>query len=254
MPFNVIIPARYGSQRFPGKPLIDLKGKTMIERVYAAGAASKASRVCVATDDERIAAAVTAFGGEHVMTRPDHPSGSDRVHEAALLLGLSSEEVIVNLQGDEPLMPASVINQVAEAIATHQVQMASLCEPIAESRDLLDPGVVKVVRDERDHALYFSRSPIPWSQEASKVKASSASKLPADGKWFRHLGIYAYTLALLNDFVSWPAAMLEQAERLEQLRALEHGIKIHLGLACESIPPGIDTPADLERVLPRINP
>ena len=249
MSFKVIIPARYASERFPGKPLIDIKGKPMIERVHESAAASKASSVCIATDDKRVASAVAAFGGECVMTRPDHPSGTDRVHEAAHALGMKGHEVIVNLQGDEPLMPAEAIDQVAEAIAGQQVQMATLCEPITRAADLFDPGVVKVVRDEQQRARYFSRAPVPWDRNTFTSSTSSPAELPENGHWFRHLGIYAYTYALLDDFVRWPPAMMEEVECLEQLRVVEKGINIHVGQTSVPIPPGVDTPEDLARLM-----
>lgn len=244
--FRVLIPARYASRRFPGKPLVDLKGKTMIERVYERASSSAATSVCVATDDARIESAVKAFGGEVVMTSPEHPSGTDRVHEAAVRLGYSEAEIIVNVQGDEPLIPACAINRVADAIVRHGVVMATLCERIQRVEDVFDPDTVKVVRDESNFAGYFSRAPVPWDRTAFSPMPEA---LPQTGRWYRHLGVYAYTMALLDSFVGWPPAMMETVERLEQLRALERGVNIRVDETPSPIPPGIDRPEDLARTL-----
>jgi 3-deoxy-manno-octulosonate cytidylyltransferase (CMP-KDO synthetase) len=181
--FTVVIPARFGSQRLPGKPLIDLAGKSMIERVYVQASLSRASRVVVATDDQRIADAVSGFGGEYCMTRDNHVSGTDRVQEVASKLMLTPEQTVVNVQGDEPLMPPEVIDQVAEMLDQSNAPMTTLSEPIETTEDLMDPNIVKVVTDENGNALYFSRAPIPWDRDRPDDTPTSA---------MRHIGIYGY--------------------------------------------------------------
>lgn len=238
--FTVVIPARFGSQRLPGKPLIDLDGKSMIERVYEQASLSRASRVVVATDDQRIADAVRGFGGEYCMTRNDHVSGTDRVQEVASKLKLTPEQKVVNVQGDEPLIPPEVINQVAEMLDQSNAPMTTLSEPIESTQDLMDPNIVKVVTDQRGNALYFSRAPIPWDRDRPDDNPSSA---------MRHIGIYGYRVSLLNEFVGWPEGQLEQLEKLEQLRIMEQGIRINVARSVKKIPPGIDTASDLERTL-----
>ena len=243
MSFSVIIPARYNSERLPGKPLIDLLGKTMIQRVYERASSSEATRVCVATDDNRVADAVRSFNGQVVMTSADHPTGTDRINEAVDLLGLPADEVVVNVQGDEPLMPPEAINQVAGAV-TGAVRMATLKEKIQDQDEIFDPNIVKVVTGADDLSLYFSRAPIPWSRKQFPVTDATLT-----GDWFRHLGIYAYTVSMLADFVSWPPSTLEQMESLEQLRVLENGQAIRVLESSHHLPPGIDVPADVEKTL-----
>lgn len=238
--FTVVIPARFGSQRLPGKPLIDLAGKSMIERVYVQASLSHASRVVVATDDQRIADAVSGFGGEYCMTRDNHVSGTDRVQEVASKLKLTPEQTVVNVQGDEPLIPPEVIDQVAEMLDQSNAPMTTLSEPIETTEDLMDPNIVKVVTDENGNALYFSRAPIPWDRDRSDDTPTSA---------MRHIGIYGYRVSLLNEFVSWQTGQLEQIEKLEQLRMMERGIRINVAKSVKTIPPGIDTASDLERTL-----
>jgi 3-deoxy-manno-octulosonate cytidylyltransferase (CMP-KDO synthetase) len=223
----------------------------MIRRVYEQATASNATAVYVATDDTRIAQEVSGFGGKVVMTGSDHPSGTDRIHEVAQKLGLGANALIVNVQGDEPLIPPEVINQVATGIRDG-VSMASLCEPIDDVADVLDPNIVKVVRDTDDIALYFSRAPIPWSREDFPIKDFGNKELLPEKRWFRHLGIYAYTVDMLNQFVTWNPSEIEVLESLEQLRVLSHGRKIRVETAITSIPPGIDVPADVARTLNEI--
>ena len=237
--FTVIIPARYKSERLPGKALIDLAGKPMVQHVFERASRSSAVDVVVATDDERIADVVDAFGGKSCMTSPDHPSGTDRLQEAATKLGLGADDLVVNVQGDEPLIPPAVIDQVARNLATSGARMATLCERISDWREVVDPNIVKVVTDLNDMAVYFSRAPIPYD----RAQSSSVAQV----EYKRHLGIYAYRVSLLEDFVRWPPSPLEKAERLEQLRALWHGVDIHVAQAAVSIPPGIDTEQDLRR-------
>jgi len=235
--FCVIIPARYASSRFPGKPLTDLAGKPMVVRVCERAAASGAAGVHVATDDARIAGAVRAHGFSAVMTRADHASGTDRLAEAARVLGLPAEQIIVNVQGDEPLIAPALIRQVAERLAgEHGVSIATACHAIHDAPSLENPNVVKVALDARSHALYFSRSRIPYPREGQ----------PA---CYRHAGIYAYRVGFLEQYAALPPAPLEQAEALEQLRALWHGHRIAVVVSESDIPPGVDTPDDLAAVL-----
>ncbi|HUQ28333.1 MAG TPA: 3-deoxy-manno-octulosonate cytidylyltransferase [Usitatibacter sp.] len=235
--FHVLIPARYASSRFPGKPLADLAGKPMIVRVCERAALSGAASVHAATDDERVASAVRAHGHQVVMTRSDHPSGTDRLAEAAGTLGLGDEEIVVNVQGDEPLIEPALIADVAAALArSTQASMSTACHPIHDATSLANPNVVKVVLDASGHALYFSRSQIPFPREPGAT-------------WYRHAGIYAYRVAFLKRYSALPVAPLEKAESLEQLRALWHGFRIACVVAREDIAPGVDTPQDLEAVL-----
>lgn len=244
MKFTVIIPARYASQRLPGKPLLDIAGKPMIQRVYACAQLSEAERVLVATDDQRIAKVVTGFGGEVCMTSADHQSGTDRLQEVVKKLALADEDIVVNVQGDEPLIPAAVINQVAQNLADNiEASCATLCEPLSSREDCFNPNIVKVVSDEKGLALYFSRAPIPWDRDAFSQANQSVPHLAR-----RHIGIYAYRVSLLHQFVQWPQAALESIEKLEQLRILAHAHKIHVATACEAVPGGVDTPEDLQRL------
>ncbi len=239
MIFTVIIPARHASTRLPGKPLLDIGGWPMIRHVHERAMRSGAASVYVATDDQRIAEAVRQFSDNVVLTSPDHQSGTDRVEEVARLLGLADEEIVVNVQGDEPLIDPDLIGQVAEDLAAHpEAGISSLYESLAEGDAPQDANLVKVVTDEMGFALYFSRSVIPW-QRASEATAVNLK---------RHIGIYAYRVATLRRFVTWPPADLERKERLEQLRALVNGVRIHMSRACVASSGGVDTDADLQRV------
>lgn len=236
MSFVVVIPARFASTRLPGKPLLDIVGKPMIQHVYERACESAASAVYIATDDERIAEVVRGFGGEVVMTRADHQSGTDRIQEVASLLGLDASAIVVNVQGDEPLIPAATINQVAENLQNNtDAGISSLYHEIEDAQEWRNPNAVKVVTDGEGYALYFSRSPIPW-QDGENIQAK------------RHIGVYAYRVATLNQFVGWPRAWLEISERLEQLRAMHHGVRIIMDKAVQHVPAGVDTPEDLEAV------
>ena len=256
MSFLVIIPARYGSTRLPGKPLLDIAGKPMIQRVWERAAASAAERVVVATDDERVAGVVEGFGGEVCMTRAEHESGTDRLQEVAQRLALDDEQIVVNVQGDEPLIPPAVIDQVARNLASsRRAEIATLAKRIHSREELFDPNAVKVVVDNTLHALYFSRAPIPWDRDAWNRDALAGLNPASDpnpptlaGEWARHIGIYAYRVGFLQRFVTWPMGRLERLERLEQLRAMEQGVAIHVDESCEEIPAGVDTPEDLERM------
>ncbi|KQQ64216.1 3-deoxy-manno-octulosonate cytidylyltransferase [Pseudomonas sp. Leaf129] len=244
--FTVVIPARYQSTRLPGKPLQMIAGKPMIQHVWEQACKSTAARVVVATDDGRIESACRAFGAEVVMTRPDHESGTDRLAEVCQVLGLDADAIVVNVQGDEPLIPPVVIDQVAANLAaSREAAMATLAEPIADVEALFNPNVVKVVTDLNGLALTFSRAPLPWARDDF---ANDRDVLPAQVPYRRHIGIYAYRAGFLQDFVQWGPCWLESTERLEQLRALWHGVRIHVADAVQAPPAGVDTAEDLERV------
>jgi 3-deoxy-manno-octulosonate cytidylyltransferase (CMP-KDO synthetase) len=248
--FHIVIPARFGSTRLPGKPLRDIAGKPMIRRVYDQALRAGARRVIVATDDERIAGAVAAFGGEAVMTSAEHQSGTDRLQEVAETCGFADDDIVVNVQGDEPLIPPAVINQVAANLAAHgDAAVATLSEPVIAAEDFRNPNIVKVVTDREGYALYFSRAPIPWPRDHFQA---GAHDLPAGLHPRRHIGLYAYRVANLKRFVSWPPAPPEMLESLEQLRFLWNGDRIHVADAIEPVPGGVDTEEDLERVSGRI--
>lgn len=246
MSFTVIIPARYGSTRLPGKALAEIGGYPMVRRVWQQARQSGAERVVIATDDQRIVDAAERFGAEVCMTRSTHPTGTDRLQEVAEQLGLDDGHIVVNVQGDEPLIPPAVIDQVARGLESQpRADIATLCEPIEGIETLRDPNVVKVVSDGEGLALYFSRAPVPWPREQF---ARDPEQMPGEGAWFRHIGIYAYRTRFLHRYVGWDPAPLEQLEQLEQLRALYHGVKIHVDIAAEAVPGGVDTPVDLERM------
>ena len=232
---TIIIPARYGSTRFPGKPLADLWGKPIIQHVWErAGRSRLADRVIVATDDERIAGVARAFGAEVAMTRADHPSGTDRVAEVA---GALDSDIIANVQGDEPLIDPAVIDAAIAPLAEDSsIPMGTVCCPIEETAELANPNVVKIVLDRRGFALYFSRLPIPFVRDRR-----------ADTTRYRHLGLYVYRRDFLLSLAGLAPTPLEQAERLEQLRVLEHGHRIRVVIV-DPASPGVDTPEDLERL------
>lgn len=248
MSFTVVIPSRFASTRLPGKPLLDIDGLPMIEHVYRRAKASSASRVVIATDDARIYDVATAFGAEVCMTSADHESGTDRLQEVALSLELDDAHIVVNVQGDEPLIPPAVIDQVAVQLQqSADSAIATLVEPIDDAATVFDPNAVKVVLDNSGRAMYFSRAPMPWARDQWS-KSGGERQLPASSPYYRHIGIYAYRSGFLHSFVQWPASTLEQLEKLEQLRALENGVAIQAAIACESIPAGVDTEADLHAV------
>ena len=235
MKFHVVIPARYASTRFPGKPLADIAGKPMVVRVCERAAQSGAASVHVATDDERIAAAVKAAGHACVMTRADHPSGTDRTAEAAQLLKLGKGDVVVNVQGDEPLIAPVLIAEVAGMLERlSEASVSTACHEIHDPAAMDNPNVVKVVLDARGYALYFSRSRIPYPG--------------GSGRWYRHAGIYGYRVDFLARYSNLPPSPLEGAEALEQLRVLWHGYRIAVAVSDTDIPPGVDTPQDLDAV------
>ncbi|MGB2044938.1 MAG: 3-deoxy-manno-octulosonate cytidylyltransferase [Porticoccaceae bacterium] len=247
MSFIVVIPARFASTRLPGKPLRDIAGLPMIQHVWQQARKSQAARVVIATDDERIYSAATDFGAEVCMTREDHVSGTDRLQEVAELLGLGDKQVIVNVQGDEPLIPPQVIDQVAGNLASATTAgVATLCEPLVSAEELLNPNIVKVVANQQGMAQYFSRAPIPWPRDHFQ---RSQSSLPEPFIARRHIGLYAYKVAELRRFVAWPVADLERFESLEQLRFMANGVGIHIADACEVVPAGVDTEQDLEATI-----
>ena len=243
MKATAIIPARYGSTRFPGKPLALINGLPMIQHVCQRVANAKmVDRVIVATDDARIATVVDSFGGEVVMTRTDHPTGTDRLAEVAEQI---EAELIVNVQGDEPLIDPRMVDQaIAPLVENRQIQMGTIASRIDQVDDFYNPNVVKVVKKQSGMALYFSRAPIPWPRDLDRDQL--AEILPKLGLW-RHIGLYVYHRKLLLEYPSWPKMALEELENLEQLRALERGIELYVAeteFSCH----GVDTPADLERV------
>jgi 3-deoxy-manno-octulosonate cytidylyltransferase (CMP-KDO synthetase) len=244
--FIVVIPARYASSRLPGKPLQDIAGKPMVEHVWRQAKKSRATRVVIATDDVRIVEVCRGFGAEVLMTRLDHNSGTDRLAEVAECLGLAADAIVVNVQGDEPMIPPAIIDQVAANLAAHaEAQIATLAEPISDAETLFNPNAVKVVADQQGLALTFTRAPLPWARDAF---ADGRQTLPAQVPYRRHIGIYAYRAGFLHDFVAWGPCWLEDTECLEQLRALWHGVRIHVDDAVESPPAGVDTTQDLQRV------
>lgn len=243
--FSVAIPARFGASRLPGKPLRLLAGRPLILHVVERALAAGAGEVVVATDDERIAAAVQGSAVRVCMTRADHPSGTDRLAEVATQLAWPPERVVVNLQGDEPLAPVSGIRSVAQALADSAAPMATLATAIHDVAELFSPHCVKLVRSAKGEALYFSRAPIPWPRDAF---AADQSQLPSGLPFWRHIGIYAYRAGFLQRFTSLPAGQLERMESLEQLRVLEAGEPIAVAIAPEVFPAGVDTEADLVRV------
>ncbi len=244
--FRIAIPARAGSSRLPGKALADLNGKPMLQWVHEKACAAGAREVLIATDDESIAAAARAFGAVARLTSPAHASGTDRIAELAALEGWADEDIVVNVQGDEPLIPPAVIAQVAAVLAgSPQAAIATLATPIDSLEEFLDPNVVKVVTDSRGRALYFSRAPIPWSRDGAPAGLSSQSRFHGAR---RHVGLYAYRVAALRTLADLPGSPLEASEKLEQLRAIEHGLVIQVADALERPGPDVNTAEDLRRV------
>ena len=249
MPFTVIIPARYASTRFPGKPLADIAGKPMVVRVAAQAAKSGASVVIVATDHAEIARVVEAHGFEAMMTRKDHATGTDRLAEVAAKRGFGAKHVVVNVQGDEPLIPPALIRSVAASLVAHRdAAIATICCPIKTAEEFANPHVVKVVLDNAGYALYFSRAPVPYARDAF---ARGIHDLPSKFPAYRHLGIYAYRCGFLSAFKKMRPARIEAFEALEQLRALAYGYRISVAITRAAPHPGVDTPEDLQRILDR---
>ncbi len=244
--FRVAIPARYASTRLPGKPLLPLAGEPMLAHVYRRALESGAEAVVIATDDERIAHVAHQLGAPVCMTSPHHASGTDRLAEVVEQLGWDESCIVVNLQGDEPLMPPALIRQTAELLAAYpEAGLATLCTLIQHPGELFDPNVVKVVRDAQGFASYFSRAPIPWQRDYFALHGQTS--LPAEVTFYRHLGLYAYRAGVLRRYPQLALAPTEQGESLEQLRALWHGIRIQVAVANCAPPPGVDTAEDLAR-------
>ena len=241
MSFTIVIPARYASSRLPGKPLVDIHGKTMLARVISRSLLSKPSSVIVATDDERIAAEATASGAEVCMTSENHQSGTDRLTEVVEKYGFEDDHVIVNVQGDEPFIDPEHIIQVARDLADHKAEMATLATPITHMELLQNPNVVKTVLDEQGYALYFSRATIPYAREGG------VENLLIEKIFLRHIGLYAYTAGFLRKYATWKPSPLEEMEKLEQLRVLWYGRKIHVSVTETGAGISVDTPADLEQ-------
>lgn len=246
MIFSVLIPARMASTRLPDKPLADIAGKPMVVRVAERAARSGAARVVVAADDARVVAACAAHAVQAVLTRSDHASGSDRLAEACEQLGLTGDDLVVNVQGDEPLIDPALVRRCAELLAERaDCVVSTAAHPLTDRLDFVDPNVVKVVIDAAGRALYFSRAPLPWWRDGSAAAGQPALPTPAP---LRHLGLYAYRAHFLRRFPTLPPAPLEQIESLEQLRVLWHGERIAVHVASGPGAPGVDTPADLARV------
>jgi 3-deoxy-manno-octulosonate cytidylyltransferase (CMP-KDO synthetase) len=246
--YSVVIPARYASSRLPGKPLLDIAGKPMIQHVFELALRSGALEVIIATDDERVRAAAREFGASVHMTDALHESGTARVAQVVREHGFPDEHLIVNVQGDEPLLPSELIAQVARVLRTDRsARVATLWEPITELARVFDPAVVKVVVDARSHALYFSRAPIPWHRDGF-----ARDPRESDAAYHRHVGLYAYRAACLKELVRQPPTMLERSASWEKLRGLHHGIEIAVAAATATAGPGVDTPEDLARVRARI--
>lgn len=246
MVFRVVIPARFGSSRLPGKPLRLIGDKPMIEHVCLRAKEAGAQEVIVATDDERVADAVHCFGVEVVMTSTQHRSGTDRLAEVALKKAWADDDIIVNLQGDEPLMDPALVRLVANELSAHSTAgIATLATPITQRDDIFNENIVKVVTSKTGQAMYFSRAPIPWVR--GDYEHPDQSESPATVAVFRHLGIYSYRVGVLKKITSMPACDIEKAEALEQLRALWNGVGIHVAI-CEDAPAhGVDTEEDLQR-------
>ncbi|MFC1503015.1 3-deoxy-manno-octulosonate cytidylyltransferase [Pseudomonadota bacterium] len=243
MSFTVIIPARYQSTRLPGKPLADIGGKPMIQWVYEQACKAGAEQVIVATDDQRIVDVVKGFGGEVCLTRADHESGTERLAEVVAKYQLADDHIVVNVQGDEPLIPDTIIRQVADNLANNSAPMATLAVEIDQPDEVFNPNAVKVVTDKDGYALYFSRASIPWDRDNYAKQPQEIHR-----NLMRHIGIYAYRAGFINTYINWEPSTLEKIEALEQLRVLWYGEKIHVDVAIDAPPAGVDTPEDLEKV------
>ncbi|MDM5122156.1 3-deoxy-manno-octulosonate cytidylyltransferase [Aeromonas rivipollensis] len=243
MSFVVVIPARYASTRLPGKPLADIHGKPMVQHVVEKALQSGADRVIVATDDERVQQALQTTGVEVCMTSQDHQSGTERLAEVCRHYGFAADTIVVNVQGDEPLIPPAIIRQVADNLAAATAPMATLSVPIVDAEEAFNPNAVKVVTDKDGYALYFSRASIPWDRDRF-----AQSREQIGSHYQRHIGIYAYRAGFIQRYVDWAPSALEQVEALEQLRVLWYGEKIHVAQALEAPPVGVDTQQDLDKV------
>ncbi|MBF0751233.1 MULTISPECIES: 3-deoxy-manno-octulosonate cytidylyltransferase [unclassified Pasteurella] len=247
MSFTVIIPARFASSRLPGKPLADIAGKPMIQHVFEKAQQSGANRVIIATDNEKVAKVAQSFGAEVCMTSEQRNSGTERLAEVVEKLTISDDEIIVNIQGDEPLIPPAIVRQVAENLAKFKVNMATLAVKIHEPEELFNPNVVKVLTDKEGYVLYFSRSVIPYDRDQF-MDLQDVANVTLTDVYLRHIGIYAYRAGFIKKYVQWAPTQLENLEKLEQLRVLWYGERIHVELAKEVPAVGVDTAEDLEKV------
>lgn len=242
---HIVIPARFSSSRLPGKPLLEIHGRPMILRVVdQAKKVEGFDDLCVATDDERIAEVCRQEGVDVVITSKDHPSGTDRLSEVARLKGWATDDIIVNVQGDEPLLPALLVQQVSQLLVNQpECSMSTLCEPIHHLDEFKRDSIVKVVMSKHNQALYFSRATIPYDRDGAKQ-----AQPQLHDQAYRHLGLYAYRVKLLQEYVTWDMGVLEKLESLEQLRVLENGHRIAIAVAQANLPPGVDTQEDLDRL------
>lgn len=247
MSYSIIIPARYDSTRLPGKPLRHIAGKPLLQHVYEQASKSRAGRVIIATDDTRIEDFARSIQADVCMTAAHHRSGTERIAEVISSCGMDDDEVIVNLQGDEPMMPPGCLDQVAGLLTEKSVEapMATLCEQLHSAADIFDPNTVKVIIDQHGYAMYFSRAPIPWHRDSFN---DATSEMPDGQTYFRHIGLYAYRAGFIRNYLEAEVCPLERTESLEQLRVLYMGHKIRIAAASESTGPGVDTEADLNRV------
>jgi len=251
MKFKVVIPARLGSTRLPRKVLREIHGRPLVQHVWDAARRARGSEVVIATDSTEVRDACLAFGADVQMTSPRHPSGTDRISEVAARRRWSATTIVINVQGDEPLMPPALVRRAAQLLAGDRAaDIATLCHPLHALEDWLNPNVVKVTLDARGHALYFSRAPIPWQRDGA---TRAAPRLPA-GLAYRHIGLYAYRVGALKRFSALKPAALEKVEALEQLRALASGMTIRVGVTRQPPPRGVDTEADLAAVTAALLP
>jgi len=245
MSFSVVIPARFQSSRLPGKPLLDLGGMSMLQRVYQQACKSGASQIYIATDHSDIQTHAKLFCDQVIMTSENHATGTDRLQEVVTKLALPEDHIVVNVQGDEPLIPPTLINQVAHNLQRYSnASIATLAEQINDVEQVFDTNAVKLVRNGANMAMYFSRAPLPWNRNWNETDSKSLTR----DVYLRHIGLYAYRVSFLHRYVTWPQASYESLESLEQLRALHHGESIHVDLAPQGMPGGVDTPDDLIRM------
>lgn len=252
MKFSVVIPARFASSRLPGKPLLDIAGKPLIQHVYEKATSSNADRVIIATDDARIESVAKSFGAQVCMTSSYHRSGTERIAEVIQSMRLNADDIVVNLQGDEPMMPAQMIDLVASHLYEYSdAKMSTLCTRITEDSELFNPNVVKVVRDQEGYGLYFSRAPIPWNRDLFPAHMSQFAfqNLTAcdHATYYKHIGLYAYSAGFVSQYINYAPSPLEQTESLEQLRVLHNGEKIYVGEAPHAAGIGVDTEEDLQK-------
>jgi 3-deoxy-manno-octulosonate cytidylyltransferase (CMP-KDO synthetase) len=245
MEFRVIIPARFDSTRMPGKVLVNINGKTMLQHVYERAMESGADSVVIATDNAKVSKTAQGFGAKVCMTSSEHQSGTERIAEAALALDYAPDEIIVNVQADQPFILPQAIRQVAEDLEKHDnVKISSICERITQAKDLFNPAVVKVVLNWRNYAVYFSRAPIPWDLE----QFENPDEVSPSDQHYKHIGLYAYRMSFLQEYIEWPASPLEKMEALEQLRILWNGSRMHMVISKDRMPPEVNIPADLEKI------